>query len=98
MQAFLATSLVRLAMALSNVLYERDTTLYWPAGGWTGPALSQGWQKPLFQRTTDQLACAWLDATMQTAAAPKINVKLFMNISLFPVGSMLPHRHRAHCD
>ena len=53
MQAFLATSLARLAVALSKVLYERDTTLYWPAGGLNGTALSQGWQKPLFQRTTD---------------------------------------------
>src|SRR5438128_12433446 len=98
MQAFLATSLARLAVALSKVLYERDTTLYWPAGGLNGTALSQGWQKPLFQRTTDQLACAWFDATTQIATALKISVKFFMNISSFPVGSMLPRPHRAHCD
>jgi hypothetical protein len=90
MQAFLATSLVRVAEALSKVLYERDTTLYWPAGGLSGPALSQGWQKPLFQRTTDQLACAWFDATTQINAALKIRVKFFINISSFSVGSMLP--------
>ena len=84
-------------MALSKLLYERDTTLYWPAGGLNGTALSQGWQKPLFQRTTDQLACAWLDAAAQIAAALKISVKLFMTMSSFPVG-WLPHRKRAHCD
>ena len=69
MQVFLATSLARVAEALSKVLCERDTTLYWPAGGLNGTALSHGWQKPLFQRTTDQLACAGFDATTQIAVS-----------------------------
>jgi hypothetical protein len=80
------------------VLYERDTTLYWPAGGLNATALSQGWQKPLFQRTTDQLACAWLDATAQMAAALKISDRLFIEVSSSWLLQCLPRRHKAHCN